>query len=219
MTDTAAQWWVIVPMKDARRAKSRLGDVRGDRRQLAIVMARDTLCAVVNADRVEGVLVVCDNALDVESWSLPGVRVVVREGIGMNQAIRAGAAELCAGGGAPNLAALPGDLPYLRSAELDVALTKAASVPAGCVGDRAGTGTTLLTARAGTTLQPAYGPDSLRAHRDAGAVELGLPAWSGLRRDVDAPEDLVLNAALGHRTRDVLERRAAAERPPERRGA
>lgn len=203
-----AQWWAIVPMKDTRLAKSRLGGPPGDRRQLAIVMARDTLCAVVNASSVQGVLVVCERTDDVESFELPGVSVLVREGRGLNEAIRAGAAALTADRQARNLAVLPGDLPYLRSLELDVALSRAAAHPSACVGDRAGTGTTLLTARAGHQLLPAYGERSLEAHRQNGAVELGIPMWSGLRRDVDDPEDLRVTMSLGRRTRAVLERRA-----------
>ena len=204
----ATPWWAIVPMKDTRLAKSRLGGPTGDRRQLAIVMARDTLCAVVNASSVQGVLVVCDSADDVESFQLPGVSVLVREGLGLNEAIRAGAAAVAADGQARNVAVLPGDLPYLRSSELDVALSRAAAHPAACVGDRAGTGTTLLTARAGRQLLPAYGERSLQLHTQSGAVELGIPMWSGLRRDVDDPEDLRVTMSLGRRTRGVLERRA-----------
>jgi 2-phospho-L-lactate/phosphoenolpyruvate guanylyltransferase len=208
-----AKWWVVVPMKDTRLAKSRLGGQSGDRRQLAILMARDTLCAIVNAASVEGVLVVCDNPDDVESFELPGVSVLVCDGPGINEAIRAGNAALLAQVGSRNVAVLPGDLPYLRSAELDVALGKAGSLPSACVGDRTGTGTTLLTARAGQLLQPAYGDRSLSAHREAGALELDIPVWSGLRRDVDTPEDLLVNMTLGYRTRQRLERRATPGAP------
>lgn len=200
------RWWVILPMKDTRLAKSRLGGAPGDRRQLAIVMARDTLCAVVNASRVEGVLVVCDREDDVESFALPGVTVVVRPGLSLNEAVLAGAELLRAEDASRNLAVLPGDLPYLRSPELDAALGRAAGFAATCMGDRTGRGTTLTTARAGTDLVPSYGPDSLARHREAGAVEVGTPAWSGLRRDVDLPEDLVVTYALGARTRNAMER-------------
>ena len=40
------RWSVIVPMKNMAQAKTRLGDTPGYRRQMAILMARDTLCAV-----------------------------------------------------------------------------------------------------------------------------------------------------------------------------
>jgi 2-phospho-L-lactate guanylyltransferase len=204
-----ARWWVTIPMKDTGLAKSRFDGPAADRRQLATAMAGDTFRAVVNADSVEGCLVVCQNEADVQPFSLPGVAVIVCEGLGLNAAIAAGAEVLRAqDGGERNIAVLPGDLPYLRSAELDDALASAARVESACVGDRAGTGTTMLTARAGHALKPAYGVGSLRRHCEAGAHELRLPVWSGLRRDVDVPQDLRVDAFLGYCTRAFVERRS-----------
>jgi 2-phospho-L-lactate guanylyltransferase len=197
-------------MKDMTRAKTRLAEGRGERRQFAIVMARDTLCAVVNADAVEGVLVVCEREEDVESFALPGVSVVVRPGLDINEAIRAGMALVRSGDDAVNVAALPGDLPYLSSSELDVVLERAASVPRAVVGDRTASGTTLLTARAGVGLEPHYGPGSLAQHLDSGAIQLSVPAWSGIRRDVDLQSDLTPTAALGRRTSALLDKKFAA---------
>lgn len=202
-----ALWWVVVPMKDTRHAKSRLGGSPAERRQLAIVMARDTLCAVVNATRVEGTVVVCEREDDVESFQLPGVTVLVRPGLDLNQAITAAATSIRGPEHTRNLAVVPGDLPYLRSSELDVALAKAATSDRACVADRTGHGTTLLTARACVDLVPAYGAGSLQAHRASGATTVEVPAWSGLRRDVDERSDLTLDVSLGHRTRTVLARR------------
>lgn len=204
--DVERRWWVVVPMKRTDRAKSRLGGPHGRRRQLAILMARDTLCAAVNATNVAGVLVVCQQEADVESFSLPGVRVVVRPGLDLNQAVRAGQEMLRAVHLDADVAVLPGDLPYLRSSELETTLRRAGEVPRAVVGDREATGTTLLTARGGVDLDPAYGADSLSRHLASGAVRLDPPTWSGLRRDVDLADDLVVNVALGRRTRQLMDR-------------
>jgi 2-phospho-L-lactate/phosphoenolpyruvate guanylyltransferase len=206
MTSTT-RWSVIVPMKNMEHAKARLGDTPGYRRQIAILMARDTLCAAANATGVEAVVVVCDREEDTESFALPGVTVVVRPDLDVNQAIRAGLALVRAADDDVNVAVLPGDLPYLRSSELDVALRSAARTPRAVVGDRTGHGTTLLTARAGVELLPHYGPDSLARHMETGAAELSVPAWSGIRRDVDVQSDLALTPALGYRTRALLEKK------------
>lgn len=117
------RWWVIVPMKDTRLAKSRLGGAPDKRRQLAIVMARDTLCATVSTDCVDEVVAVCEREEDVESFAIPGVTVVVREGLTMNGAILAGAAVVRSEDASRNVAAIPGDLPYLQSADLEAALS------------------------------------------------------------------------------------------------
>lgn len=212
-------WWVVIPLKDTRRAKSRLRGPRGERRRLAIAMAQDTLSAAVEAAGVEGVLAVCQTEDDSDLFSLAGVTVAVREALGINEAITAGALAVFAADPEANIAVLPGDLPYLQPAELDVALVKAATLDSACVADRDGTGTTLFTARAGQALSPAYGEGSLRAHLDGGAIELGMPVWSGLRRDVDEPDDLVVNASLGCRTRELLERRQPAHQVLQRKGA
>lgn len=199
-----ARWWVVVPMKDLAQAKTRLAVTGSRRRQLAIVMARDTLCAVVGAVAVEGVVVVCQREKDVDSFALPGVTVVARPGLDINCAICAGVALARCGRARANVAALPGDLPYLRSSELDVVLDRAASVQRGVVGDRSGTGTTLLTAVAGVELEPRYGPGSLSRHIEAGATRLNVPPWSGIRRDVDVRSDLASTPALGRRTSALL---------------
>lgn len=204
------RWWAVVPLKDTRLAKTRLGGTPSERRQLAILMARDTLCAIANARAVEGVIVVAQKERDRESFMLPGVRVIVRNGLGINEAIRSGVDIVRSSTAERHVAILPGDLPYLRSSELDAALQCAGAQPTSVVADRHGMGTTLLTAASGVTAEPAYGPQSLRAHLAAGAVELSVPTWSGLRRDVDVMADLATIGSLGRRTRNLLERRARA---------
>jgi 2-phospho-L-lactate guanylyltransferase len=198
------RWWIVVPMKRIDQAKSRIGRSQGDRRRLAVMMARDTLDAAVNARSVAGALVVCQRAEDVESFVLPGVRVLACPGLQINEAISAGVEVLRADVPMANVASLPGDLPYLSSAELDGALSQAAHAPRAVVGDKEARGTTLLTARGGTDLAPAYGPSSLRRHQDSGAIELRLPPSSGIRRDVDTMSDLVPSESLGRRTRAVI---------------
>jgi 2-phospho-L-lactate guanylyltransferase len=108
---------------------------------------------------------------------------------GLNPALAHGAA--VAGRGP--LAALPGDLPALRGA--DLAATLAAATVRGYAPDAAGTGTTLLAAPRGIPLEPRYGPGSARAHAESGAV--ALPAAASLRRDVDTAADLAAAALLG----------------------
>jgi 2-phospho-L-lactate guanylyltransferase len=201
-----ARWSVVVPLKDTRDAKSRIRGDPGDRRRLAIQMARDTLCAIVLADVVDAVVVVCGRTEDRWSFRLPGVRVVACPGLGLNEAVRAGVRLVRRADPGANVAVLPGDLPYLRSAELDAALVCAADHPRAVVADHHGTGTTLLTARGGSEAEPRYGPHSLRRHRAAGAVVLSFPTWSGLRRDVDDRIDLTDGPALGPRTRVLLRR-------------
>ncbi|MFB7758540.1 2-phospho-L-lactate guanylyltransferase, partial [Streptomyces sp. NPDC056121] len=111
------RWWVVVPMKDLRRAKSRLGGDPGRRRALAVAMARDTLCAAAGAVCVDGVVLVSEQPGDVPDLTVPGVRIEVRPGLDLNAALRAGAAVVRSEKARGHLAALPADLPYLGGDE------------------------------------------------------------------------------------------------------
>jgi 2-phospho-L-lactate guanylyltransferase len=189
-------WTIIVPVKPAAVGKSRLADVGTDREALARAIALDTITAAAAATRVARVLVVTDDA---------GIRAALRrarhvevvpEGDtrGLDAAIALGAA---AAGRSAARAALLGDLPALRAADLDVALELAASVERGLVPDAETTGSTLVTARAGAVWVSAFGDDSAGRHRLLGCTDLAVERESTLRRDVDTAAQLTQAVALG----------------------
>jgi 2-phospho-L-lactate guanylyltransferase len=111
-------------------------------------------------------------------------------------------------------AALLGDLPALRPADLAVALAAAASVDRGVVADAEGTGSTLVTARAGVAWSSAFGIDSFARHIALGCVPLDIPEASTLRRDVDTAAQLVAaeSLGLGRRTGALIGRGIADRR-------
>ncbi|MEO8095720.1 MAG: 2-phospho-L-lactate guanylyltransferase [Pseudolysinimonas sp.] len=188
-------WTVIVPVKPASQGKSRLG--RGA--DVARAIALDTIAAATSVDDVTVVVVTADMEVADES-SLLGAEVVAEaEPNGLDLAIARGL-ELSDDAEARGL--LLGDLPALRPTELRDALRLAAQHPRSFTPDAEGTGSTLVTAAPGLALVHFFGPDSAQRHRDAGLVELELPAASGLRRDVDLTEHLTLaaEAGLGPRT-------------------
>ncbi len=94
-------------------------------------------------------------------------------------------------------AALLGDLPALRPADLAAALTAAAAVDRGVVPDAEGTGTTLVTARRGIPLRTSFGDGSYARHVELGCAPLEVEGTSSLRRDVDTAAQLDAAAALG----------------------
>jgi 2-phospho-L-lactate guanylyltransferase len=111
----------------------------------------------------------------------------------LNNALRSAETQLRAS--APNLVVLQADLPALRTAEFREALASASAHPRSFVADRHGTGTAALFAM-GRELDPLFGIDSARRHKDSGAIEL-TGDWPGLRCDVDTPEDLAAARELG----------------------
>jgi 2-phospho-L-lactate/phosphoenolpyruvate guanylyltransferase len=195
----ATAWSVVIPVKVLAVAKSRLAALTGTyRAQLALAMAADTVAAALAAGPVAGVIAVTDDAVVGAALAALGAVVIADEpAAGLNAALAYGAGYSAARWPERGRAAMAGDLPALRPAELALALNEAAGAGEAFVPDAAGTGTTLYAAGPGTAFAPAFGPGSRDRHRAAGAKELELPELRGLRQDVDTPADLRLAAALG----------------------
>ncbi|GAA0458641.1 2-phospho-L-lactate guanylyltransferase [Paractinoplanes deccanensis] len=182
-----------MPVKRLGVAKSRLrGAVPPARHaDLALAMVRDTVTAVL---AVCDLVVVTDDPVIAAAAAGLGARAVPDlPDAGLNDAMRYGADEVA--GLTRFRAVLAGDLPALRPAELDEALTEAGDARSYVV-DAAGTGTVLLAAPPGVPLDPRFGIGSARAHAESGARALGGD-WPGLRQDVDTPADLATVLALG----------------------
>src|SRR5690242_14702205 len=208
------------------------GDRRGE---LALALASDTVAAVLACPEVARVVVVtsdpeagpllaalgaivvpdepADRPASLESTGAPrGASVAgVLGDLGvqdlLNAALRHGAAVAARRWPGTGLAALTADLPAVRPAELAAALRAAGAAPglAAFVPDAAGVGTTLYAVPPGGEFRPLFGGASRARHAAAGAIELDLGAFTGLRRDVDTPDDLreALSLGVGPFTRAV----------------
>jgi 2-phospho-L-lactate guanylyltransferase len=122
----------------------------------------------------------------------------------LNDALRHGATVAARRWPGTGLAALTADLPAVSPAELASALRAAGTVPgpAAFVPDAACVGTTLYAVPPGGAFRPLFGGASRARHAAAGATELDLDVMTGLRRDVDTPDDLreALTLGAGPRT-------------------
>lgn len=199
-------WSVVVPIKRLVEAKSRLATTPLEARpDLALAFGLDTVAAARAAASVGLVAVVTSEPRAVAALEaandpvLARVLVVPDPGGGLVPALRAGLAAVQppragrVAGGAVGL--LLGDLPALRSSDLDAALAAAAAHPLAMIADADGTGTTLLTGVHARDVVPRFGPGSAAAHARAGHI--ALAAAPGLRRDVDTAEDLAEAVRLG----------------------
>lgn len=183
---TTPRYALLIPVKDGRSAKSRLGVGSDDQRaRLMMAFARDSIAAAVACDLVR-VHVVGDAVMLGPLLDGLSVEVVPDEGEGdLNRALERAAARVAAPG--LGLAVMLADLPCLRTADLTAALDQAdgrAFVP-----DASATGTTLLVAPAGTALEARFGVGSADAHAGTGAAAIGTELAS-LRLDVDTTADL-----------------------------
>jgi 2-phospho-L-lactate/phosphoenolpyruvate guanylyltransferase len=128
----------------------------------------------------------------------------------LNAALRHGAAVAARRWPGTGLAALTADLPALNPNELATALRHTAAGASGAPGsamgtpiraafvpDAAGVGTTLYAVPPGGEFRPLFGGASRARHAASGAVELAFDDTTGLRRDVDTPDDLRAALKLG----------------------
>ena len=191
------KWCAIVPVKGSASAKSRLHALYGvDGADWARAFLTDILDQLHATPEIGKIFVVTGDPEVVHQF--PGVEVIEDAGHGLNAAIILGASR-CIG---PTIV-IPADLATLKSEDLSLLLTKAASVPFGFVRDAEGEGTALLFALSGHDVQPRFGIESAQAHIEGGAVELLAPLT--LRLDIDNAISLVAaSSGLGEHAKRLL---------------
>jgi 2-phospho-L-lactate guanylyltransferase len=218
-TGDGGAWSVVIPVKPAEHGKSRL-DIPGvDRVALARAIALDTIAAAAACAAVAQVVVVTgDGWMPLHASDISGLRFVPDSDLpGLEPIVAARFASLsrldaAVARGIASVdarmprAALLGDLPSLRPADLAEALEAAASVERGVVADVEGTGSTLVTARAAVDWASCFGDGSFARHVALGCVALDVRETSTVRRDVDdaGQLDAAVALGLGERTARVL---------------
>ena len=176
---------VVVPVKAFSQAKMRLASVLGPEQRAALArkMAEHVLAAAAPLP----VVVVCDDE-EVATWARSrGARTLPEPGLGLNGAVNAAVAQLCAEG-YNRLVVAHSDLPLANDLPRLAEVQGIALVP-----DRREEGTNVISLPAGCGFHFAYGPGSFSRHQRE-AARTGLP-WRvvhdpGLAWDVDYPSDM-----------------------------
>lgn len=197
MSEMLQQYAAVLPVKPPALGKSRLVGLPDElRRELAMAFAQDTVAACVAATRVGAVLVVTDDAWFSSRLTDLGC-VAIPDGVSgdLNATLRQASAEVRRRWPELVPVALCADLPALRPADLDDALSVVGHPAPSFVPDAAGVGTTLYTAPF-AAFDPHFGHESRTAHLAAGAREIGTGLTS-LRQDVDDLVDLQQAVRLG----------------------
>lgn len=191
---------LIIAVKRLGVAKTRLAPAFPAplRESVVLAMLVDTITAAAAARGLEHITVVTPDEAAAAAAAELGAEVLedpTPDGHGdpLNNALAA--AEASVAESVPNIVVLQGDLPALQTYELDEAIAAARTHQRSFVADRHGMGTAALFAF-GTALDPRFGRDSSKRHRQSGALEL-TGAWPGLRCDIDTPEDLAVARRLG----------------------
>lgn len=183
---------VVIPAKDTRWAKTRLGLEDSARQAMARQLMESTTRAALAATTVHSVFVVTsDDFLAAVADSL-GAVVVEETGVsGLNAAAERGRTRALSQCPRHAVAVLVADLPFLRPAHLDVLAEEFAGRRHPLhVTDHRGVGTTVLIH--GPHVRPtiAFGGSSSAAHARHGFAA-ARRAPMGLRTDLDDGEDLV----------------------------
>ena len=208
---------VVIAVRGGPGSKSRCAGVLGaaDREALTAAMLEDMLTAIADCAEVSGIWVVTPTPSLASLATAHGAGVVRQsEPAGLNAAFALAAANVRERAPYEPMMLLPGDLPGLKSSDLDAAalLARTHAVVLAPAFDG---GTGLLVLRAGVWMAPGFGPASFArqaARAERRRLSLAIIAATSLGQDVDRPEDLVRVArdGLGPRTSSFLRERLGA---------
>lgn len=201
--------WLCVLARDPSTSKTRLSAVLDpvSRANLAAAMLEDVL-AVANEVSFARRLVVTESDLVREAALSTGAESLYVPATGTNDAASAAVRD-AQDAGATRLLLLAADLPYLVASDLELLLAEDAHVV--IAPDRHFRGTNALVLAPPSAIEPAFGDDSLRQHRERARVastRAHIVTSPGLATDIDDPDDLrlLLRApGAGRRTSELLD--------------
>lgn len=166
----------VVPLRSLEGGKTRLGAALDaeEREDLIVGMLRHVLGTLLAWGGAAEILVVSPDRALLSIASAAGARTLRQDAGDLNDAIRLGRDDVMAGG-ATALLVLPGDLPLLEREALerlreaaDAALAAGGGAPlVAIVPADARSGTNALVLSPPDVIEPAFGPESLRAHLEA----------------------------------------------------
>ena len=191
-----ADIWAVLPLKDFGNAKQRLADAMSqvERSALFASSCEDVLQALCACKTLAGVLVVtCDPRAEALARNY-GARVLTEaENRGHTEASSFGA-KVLAGEGAAGMIQVPGDLPLLSPADINMVLDMHGAAPAVTIapsGDEMGSNA--VASSPPDFLPLRFGDDSFHPHcataRSLG-VEPVIVRRPAFELDLDTPEDL-----------------------------
>jgi 2-phospho-L-lactate guanylyltransferase len=197
--------WAIIPVKHLREAKSSLSVVLepGQRQQLVLSMLADVLNAVRQASSISGAAVVSPDKKGLDFARLHGATDVVESGLELNAALKS-AIKHALGRGATSVLILPGDLPLLKSADIENLTAMATTQRDVVIAPSKANGTNALLIRPPDLINLRFGGESFPLHVQE-AFRVGVKARvyrsPSVATDIDEPTDLLSIETLGIGTR------------------
>ena len=197
--------WVIIPVKHLREAKSSLSGILRpkQRQQLVLSMLADVLNAVKQPSSISGAAVVSPDKKVLDFACLHGATDIVESGLELNAALKY-AIKRVVGRGATSVLILPGDLPLLKSADIENLTAMATSQRDVVIAPSKANGTNALLIRPPDLINLRFGGESFPLHVQE-AFRVGVKARvyrsPSVATDIDEPTDLLSIETLGIGTR------------------
>jgi 2-phospho-L-lactate guanylyltransferase len=202
--------WAIIPVKRLREAKSSLSGIFGPdrRRQLVLSMLADVLNAVKQASSISGAAVVSPDKKVLDFARLHGATDIVESGLELNAALKY-AIKYIVGRDATSALILPGDLPLLKSSDIENLTAMATAQRDVVIAPSKTNGTNALLIRPPDLIDLRFGGESFPLHVQE-AFRVGVKARvymsPSVATDIDEPADLlsIETSGVGTRSHDFL---------------
>ena len=189
--------WAILPVKRLDAAKQRLSGAltAAERRNLFRHMLDDSLAAISRSTSLRGVLMVTG---DPEACSMAdriGARILMTESDEGQSAAVSRAAEVLSDEGVQKIITLPGDVPLMTAAEIDIVCASLVDAPTmTIVPNRDDSGSNSIACSPPCAVPFAFGEMSFQRHVGAArALQLSTTVLRlpGMALDIDVESDLV----------------------------
>ena len=199
--------WAIVPVKEVDRAKERLAPMLrpATRQALALAMLEDVLAALTATPGIAGLLAVTVDPAAGRLAASYGARLIEAGARDGHTGAVTAAARLLAAEGRAGMLTLPGDIPLVTSAEIELLMASHPSAPAfTIVPSHDERGSNAIACSPPDAVPLLFGENSFYPHLQAAAARgirpnvLHLP---GIALDIDNPEDVVSFLRTESRTR------------------
>jgi 2-phospho-L-lactate guanylyltransferase len=189
-----SETWALVPVKRFAQAKSRLSSILSatERAHLAETMLRDVLGNLGATRSLTGIAVVSADPEAVAISKSFGAAVMYDSAeAGINAAVQCGLDALCPYG--RRVLVIPSDIPFARPSDFENIIALLEHTPVALVPALSDGGTNALAMRSPDLLQPQFGEESFRLHRElARRRRLGCSVLKSdqIGTDIDGPLDL-----------------------------
>jgi len=193
--------WTIIPVKRLEEAKSSFDKILSSesRKELVLTMLTDMLKAVLGSPSISGTAVVSNDGDVLDFAGKNGAVGVAEKDLGLNGALKLAISHV-ESLGATSALVLPGDLPLLKSSDVENIVAMASAKRDVVIAPSKANGTNALLLKPPSIMELKFGGESFPLHL-AESMRVGVKPRvyraETVAFDVDEPEDLPKVAALG----------------------